>query len=62
MSRVKDDWRFWVFVHIMGHFVHSFDQVVTASDYSDLETTSLEWITNNLSLKALRKGKFFLDG
>ncbi len=56
VARVRKDWRYWVFVHIMGHFVHSFEQVVTARNYEDLETTGLEWVANNLSLSQLRKG------
>ena len=42
----------------MGHFVHSFAEEVSATSLNDLQTTSLEWVTNAMSLQQLRKGKF----
>ena len=57
VRRTKDNWRYWVFVNIMGHFVHSFDQQVVATAFDDLQTTSLEYIGNNLTLQQLRKGE-----
>ncbi len=58
VARTKDNWRYWVFVNIMGHFVHSFDQQVAATTFEEIQTTSLEYIGNNLSLQQLRKGTF----
>ncbi len=57
VRRTKDNWRYWVFVNIMGHFVHSFDQQVVATAFDDLQTTSLEYIGNNLTLQQIRKGE-----
>ena len=56
IAQTHDNWRYWVFVSIMGHFVHSFDQQVSASTFEELQTTSLEYIGNNMSLQQLRKG------
>ena len=56
VARTKDNWRYWVFVNIMGHFVHSFEQQVVATTFDDLQTTGLEYIGNNLTLQQLRKG------
>ena len=42
----------------MGHFVHSFAEEVSATSLNDLQTTSLEWVTNAMSLQQLRKGKY----
>ena len=41
----------------MGHFVHSFAEETSATSLNDLQTTSLEWVTNAMSLQQLRKGK-----
>lgn len=58
VERTHDDWRYWVFTSIMGHFVHSFGQEVAATSMQDLETTSIEWITNAMSLQQLRKDAY----
>ena len=60
IASTHDNWRYWVFVSIMGHFVHSFDQQVSASTFEELQTTSLEYIGNNMSLQQLRKGMLLL--
>ncbi len=57
VERTHENWRYWVFTSIMGHFVHSFGEEVSAVSHHDLQTTSLEWITNAMSLQQLRKGK-----
>ena len=49
---------FFFHISIMGHFVHSFAEEVSATSLNDLQTTSLEWVTNAMSLQQLRKGKF----
>jgi hypothetical protein len=46
-----------VFVAIVGHFVHSFGQEVSSNCLAEMETTSLEWITNSMTLQQLRKGE-----
>ena len=56
VERTHQNWKYWVFTSIMGHFVHSFAQEVSAASQHDLQTTSLEWITNSMSLQQLRKG------
>ena len=58
VDKTQKDWKYWVFTSIMGHFVHSFAQEVSADSPDDLETTSLEWITNSMSLQQLRKGLY----
>jgi len=55
VDKTQKDWKYWVFTSIMGHFVHSFEQEVSAQTAEHLETTSLEWITNSMSLQQLRK-------
>ena len=55
-DKTQKDWKYWVFTSIMGHFVHSFEQEVSAQTPEDLQNTSLEWITNSMSLQQLRKG------
>jgi len=54
-DKTQKDWKYWVFTSIMGHFVHSFEQEVSAQTPEDLQNTSLEWITNSMSLQQLRK-------
>ena len=49
---------FFFHISIMGHFVHSFAEEVSATSLNDLQTTSLEWVTNAMSLQQLRKGKY----
>jgi len=51
-----DNWRYWVYTAIVGHFVHSFAHEVSSTCFADLESTSLEWVTNSMSLQQLRKG------
>ena len=60
VERTHQNWKYWVFTNIMGHFVHSFAQEVSATSLNDLQTTSLEWVTNSMSLQQLRKGKFYV--
>ncbi len=57
VRRTKENWRYWVFVNIMGHFVHSFEQQVSAANFEELQATGLEYIANNLTLQQLRKGE-----
>ena len=56
VKKTMENWQYWIFVSIMGHFVHSFEQQVSAATYEDLQTTSVEYVANNLSLQQLRKG------
>lgn len=55
VERTQQNWKYWVFTSIMGHFVHSFAQEVSADSLNDLQTTSLEWVTDAMSLQQLRK-------
>jgi len=55
VEKTHANWKYWVFTSIMGHFVHSFNQEVSSASQHDLQTTSLEWITNSMSLQQLRK-------
>ena len=51
--RTQEDWRYWVFTSIMGHFVHSFAQEVSNISPREMERTSLEWLqVNNYCLKS----------
>ena len=45
-----------VFVHIMGHFVHSFESNVVAHNAEALEETAMEYVKSTLTLKQLRQG------
>ena len=56
VEMTHQNWKYWVFTSIMGHFVHSFAQEVSADSLTDLQNTSLEWVTNAMSLQQLRKG------
>ena len=47
-----------VFVHIMGHFVHSFESNVVAHNAEALEETAMEYVKSTLTLKQLRQGTF----
>ena len=58
VERTHQNWKYWVFTSIMGHFVHSFAQEVSNASQHDFETTSIEWITNSMSLQQLRKGNY----
>lgn len=58
VNRTLDDWRYWVFTNIMGHFVHSFDQEVSSTSHEELTDTGLNWIGNNMSLQQLRKDAY----
>ena len=51
--------RYWVFTAIMGHFVHSFSQQVSAGNFDNLHSTATEWVSYNLTLNNLRKGEYF---
>jgi len=55
VDQTHQNWKYWVFTSIMGHFVHSFAEEVSATSLNDLQTTSLEWVTNAMSLQQLRK-------
>lgn len=50
-----------MFVSIMGHFVHPFDRMVSASSFDQLESTGCEFISQNMSLQQLRKGKCYVN-
>jgi hypothetical protein len=41
---VQEDWRYWVFTSIMGHFVHSFAQEVSNISPDDMERDALLWV------------------
>lgn len=59
VDRTKNtDWRYWVFVSIMGHFVHPFERHVSASSLDELEETSVNFVTEQMSLQQLRKDAF----
>ena len=57
-QRTQDDWRYWVFTSIMGHFVHTFAQEVSNISVRDMDRTSIEWIQERMSLQQLRKDAF----
>ncbi len=48
---VQEDWRYWVFTSIMGHFVHSFAQEVSNISPDDMERDALLWV--QVSFKSL---------
>ena len=61
VTKVRDNkiWQYWVFTSIVGHFVHSFSQEVDSSgNLDDLQSSTMEWLTNRMSLQQLRKGIF----
>jgi hypothetical protein len=41
---VQEDWRYWVFTSIMGHFVHSFAQEVSNISPDGMERDALLWV------------------
>jgi len=57
-SRTQDDWRYWVFTSIMGHFVHSFAQEVSNISTREMERTATDWLQEKMSLTQLRKDAF----
>ena len=56
VQKTNEDWRYWVFTSVMGHFIHSFKQEVSAGNYDDLRDSALDWVTFSMSLQQLRKG------
>ncbi|XP_040569196.1 uncharacterized protein [Lepeophtheirus salmonis] len=58
VEKTIEDWRYWVFTNIMGHFVHSFDREVDASSIDILRKKSSMWISKNMSLHQLRKDAY----
>ncbi|QQP57328.1 ChREBP2, partial [Caligus rogercresseyi] len=54
VEKTIDDWRYWVFTNIMGHFVHSFDREVDASSISTLKESNAPGF-QKMSLHQLRK-------
>jgi len=57
-SKTQEDWRYWVFTSIMGHFVHSFAQEVSNISVAEMERTALDWLQEKMSLTQLRKDAF----
>jgi len=57
-QRTQEDWRYWVFTSIMGHFVHSFAQEVSNISPEDMEQDALQWVQERMSLQQLRKDAF----
>jgi len=57
-QRTQSDWRYWVFTSIMGHFVHSFAQDVSNISPQEMQSTSLDWLGERMSLQQLRKDAF----
>lgn len=57
-QRTQEDWRYWVFTSIMGHFVHSFAQEVSNISPPDMERDALLWLQERMSLQQLRKDAF----
>lgn len=57
-AKTQDDWRYWVFTSIMGHFVHSFAQEVSNISSGEMERTATEWLQERMSLTQLRKDAF----
>merc|ERR1719383_1223740 len=53
-QRTQEDWRYWVFTSIMGHFVHSFAQDVSNISKKEMEKSANEWIQERMSLQQLR--------
>lgn len=57
-QRTQEDWRYWVFTSIMGHFVHSFAQEVSNISPEEMERDALQWVQERMSLQQLRKDAF----
>jgi len=57
-QRTQSDWRYWVFTSIMGHFVHSFAQDVSNISPQEMQSTSIDWLGERMSLQQLRKDAF----
>jgi len=57
-QRTQSDWRYWVFTSIMGHFVHSFAQDVSNISPKEMENTSIDWLSERMSLHQLRKDAY----
>jgi len=57
-QRTQSDWRYWVFTSIMGHFVHSFAQDVSNISPQEMQSSSIDWLGERMSLQQLRKDAF----
>ena len=56
--RTQEDWRYWVFTSIMGHFVHNFSQEVSNISPAEMERTAGAWLQERMSMSQLRKDAF----
>lgn len=57
-QRTQEDWRYWVFTSIMGHFVHNFSQEVSNISPAEMEKTAVDWLQERMSMSQLRKDAF----
>jgi len=57
-QRTQEDWRYWVFTSIMGHFVHSFAQEVSNISPREMHRTTMDWLQERMSLQLLRKDAY----
>lgn len=57
-QKTQKHWPYWVFTSIMGHFVHSFAQDVSNISPKEMENTSIDWLSERMSLQQLRKDAF----
>ena len=60
--RTQEDWRYWVFTSIMGHFVHTFAQQVSNINQEELGRSAVDWIQvkqNILNLFIYNKEPYF---
>ena len=56
--KTQEDWRYWVFTSIMGHFVHNFSQEVSNISPKEMERTAGDWLQERMSMSQLRKDAF----
>ena len=57
-QKTQEDWRYWVFTSIMGHFVHNFSQEVSNISPAEMERTAGDWLQERMSMSQLRKDAF----
>ena len=57
-QKTQEDWRYWVFTSIMGHFVHNFSQEVSNISPAEMEKTAGDWLQERMSMSQLRKDAF----
>lgn len=53
-SRTLQNWKFWLFSHIIRPLFDSFNRMVSTASMADLRETALDWLDQHCSLPALR--------